>query len=154
VQYFKHQSSGAGRKHGKDVAQTLSDVFQVRRGTDRERQRTLFFVAFYFFAQLLAGAGNGESFLVKQPLDMQHVFNVFAAIHSLPGTAFNRLQLRKFRLPKAQNVGWKPTEAGYFANPEIQSVRNHNVGSLTNFDGGFAAGAQIISPDDIVATRF
>ena len=44
------------------------------------------------------------------------------------------------RLPKAQDVGWKPTEAGYFANPEIQSVRDHNVGCLAHFDGGFAAG--------------
>ena len=38
-----------------------------------------------FFFQELAGSGNGEAFIVKQALDFEHQFYIFAALEAVSG---------------------------------------------------------------------
>src|SRR5450432_1034824 len=89
---------------------------------------------------MLAGPGDGKAFLIEQPLDVQNVFDVFTAIHALPGGALHRLQLRKLRLPKSQNVSRQMAEPGNLADAEIKFVGDQHVAGLS-FGRGFVAGA-------------
>ena len=84
----------------------------------------LAFVGLGFRAQLLAGADDGESLFVEQLLDAQNILDVAAAVHSLSGAAFHRLELREFTLPEAQHVGRQAAQRGDFSDAEIKFIRN------------------------------
>ena len=70
-----------------------------------EGQRGLLLVGLVLHSQVLAGAGDGETFLVKQFLDAQHAFDVLVAVHALAGAALDRLQVGELGFPEAQDVG-------------------------------------------------
>src|SRR5579862_5038093 len=87
---------------------------------------------------MLAGARDGETFLIQKSLDVQHRLHIFVAVHALAGTALHRLELRKFRFPKAQHVRWQVAEFGDFADPEIKFFWNHDIGRLDGLRRRFA----------------
>ncbi len=115
-------SAGAAVEDVQDFAQALADVLQFGGGASGERDGGLRLVGFNFGAQLLAGAGDGESFFVEQLLDAKNALDVASPIHSLAGTAFNRLELGEFGFPEAKHVGGQAAESGYFANAEVEFV--------------------------------
>src|SRR5580765_7219588 len=92
-----------------------------------KRERYLVLDRGRFHPQLLARAGNRESLFVQQLLDPQHRFHIFAAIHTLPGAALYRLELRKLGLPKPQHVSGQAAQSGNFSDAEIELVRNNDV---------------------------
>src|SRR5664279_4879317 len=77
---------------------------------------------------MLAGPGDGESLVVEQLLDAQHIFHVTLTIHSLPSAALDRLELRELGLPEAQHVSRETAKAGYFADAEVELVRDDRIG--------------------------
>jgi len=50
-----------------------------------------------------ARAGNGETFVVEEPLDFKNSFDVFAAVEAMAAGTFHRLERGKFRSPVAQD---------------------------------------------------
>src|SRR5258707_15205480 len=94
-----------------------------------------------FPAQLRACTCDREPVFIKQLLDPHHRFHVAPAIHTLPGAAFNGLELRKFGLPEPKDVGWKTAQAGDFADAEIELVRDNNFDVAGRFLRRFLAKA-------------
>src|ERR1039458_7668532 len=92
----------------------------------RERDGGLRLVSLAFAAQLLARAGDGESLLIEQPLDVQHALDVALAVHALTRAALYRLQLRELGLPETQHVGRQVAQRGHFADAEIKFVGDEN----------------------------
>ena len=82
----------------------------------------------------LTGARDGVALVVEEALDAQGHFDVAAAVEALAGAAFVRLELRKFALPEAENVGRDVAELGDFADAEVELVRDVGPGGW----GGFA----------------
>jgi hypothetical protein len=52
---------------------------------------------------MLAGADDGETFVVKKTLDFENGFDVLAAIEAMAAGAFYRLERGKFCFPVAQD---------------------------------------------------
>ena len=48
-------------------------------------------------------AGDGKTFVVKQPFDFQHHVDVCGAIEPMTAGAFHRFQHREFGFPVAQD---------------------------------------------------
>src|SRR5262249_55802744 len=90
----------------------------------RKGQGSLVLLEFEVGPKLLARARDSEAFLVQEFLDSQHSFYVLAAVHALPGVALDRLQLRKFCFPKAQNVCGQVAEVRNLSDAEVELVRN------------------------------
>ena len=115
-----HQLSCASRrKHGENLAQALADVLYLGSGVRRERDCGLCFVGLSVCAQLLAGAGAGESLLVELLLDAQDAFDVALAVHALTRAALHRLELRELGFPETQDIGRQTAQGGYFADAEV-----------------------------------
>src|ERR1022692_1659043 len=77
---------------------------------------------------MLAGPGDGEALVVEQLLDAQHIFHVTLTIHSLPGAALDRPELRELGFPEAQHVSRETAKAGYFTDAEVELVRDDRIG--------------------------
>ena len=97
-------------------------MLQFGGGASGEGDGGLRFVGLDFGAQLLACAGDGESFFVKQLLDAENAFDVAAAIHALAGAAFDGLELGELCFPEAEHVGGQAAEGGDFADAEVEFV--------------------------------
>ena len=53
--------------------------------------------------QMLAGANDGEAFVVEQALDFEDGFDVFATVEAMAAGTFYRLERGKFGFPVAQD---------------------------------------------------
>jgi len=87
-----------------------------------EGQRRLIAGGLALGQQMLAGAGNGESFVIKQALDFKSSFDIISAVHALPGAAFRGLELRKLSLPEAQDISRQAAEPGHLSDAKVQLV--------------------------------
>lgn len=70
---------------------------------DIERELRLLVAKFGF--EDLAGAGDGIALVIEERFDAEDHFDVAATIEALAGAAFVRLELGKFTLPEAKDVG-------------------------------------------------
>ena len=70
----------------------------------------------------LPRAGQRIALAVDQLLDPQRQLDVMAAIEPLAGSAFVRLEKRKLRLPKTQNIRLHAANTGRIANFEVEAV--------------------------------
>src|SRR5712692_11802592 len=68
--------------------------------------------------QVPASAGDGEPFVVEQPLDLQHGFDVLAAVEPVAFGTFHRLEHREFGLPVAQHEGLGGGQPAHLADAE------------------------------------
>jgi hypothetical protein len=71
-----------------------------------------------------ACAGQRIALGVDEALDLHRHFNIAPAIEPLSGPAFVRLQLRKLRLPKPQNVRFYAAKFGDISNFEVEAIRD------------------------------
>ena len=76
----------------------------------------------------LAGAGDGVALVVEEGLDAEDHLDVAAAVEALAGAAFVGLELGKFALPEAEDVGGQVAEFGDFADAEVELVRDFRPG--------------------------
>src|SRR6266567_1364958 len=90
----------------------------------RKRQRHLVLLGLHVEAELLARAGNGESFFVKKLFYAQHGLHVLATVHSLPGAALDRFELGEFCFPEAEHVGREPTETRDLPDSKVEFFRH------------------------------
>jgi hypothetical protein len=115
-------------KEPQNVPQALAKLFEFGHagiGLDEEGKRRL--LLFAFRLELGASAGDGETFVVKQLLNADHIFHVRATVGALAGVALGRLELGKLGFPEAQNVRGEPAEAADFANAEVKLVGNNDL---------------------------
>ena len=92
-----------------DLLEFISELRNIYRRIHWKGEGGLVALRFDFFSQLRARADDRKAIFIKESFDSNHGFDVAFAIHSLPGAAFDRFQLRKLRLPKAQNISWQTT---------------------------------------------
>jgi hypothetical protein len=115
-------SAGAAVEDVQNFAQALADVLQFCSGVHGKRDSRLSLVGFDFRAQLLTGAGDGESFFVEQLLDAQDALDIASPIHSLAGAAFDGIELGEFGFPETEHIGGQTAEGGDFADAEVEFV--------------------------------
>lgn len=101
-------------------------------------------LGFYFVAQVLARAGNGEALAVEQVFDFDDDFHVAAAVVALAGAAFYGMELGKFGFPKPQHIRWQAAQARDFADAEIELVWNQDVFGLNAFLRGQRLGCGVL----------
>ena len=89
----------------------------------KERLRATAAAALSLF-QSLTGASECVALGMDQMLDLQSQLNIAAAVEPLAGSALVGFELRKLRLPKAQDIGFDATDAGDVANLEVEAVRD------------------------------
>jgi len=70
----------------------------------------------------LTGAGERIALSVDQVLNFQSQLYVAAAIKPLAGSALIGFELRKLRLPKAQDISFDAADASDIANLEVEAV--------------------------------
>ena len=87
-----------------DLLQLMAQVSDVHSGAHRERQRGLGSVGLNLIAKLNSRSGDSKAVLVKQFLDADHGFHIAFSIHSLPGAALHRFELRELCLPESKYV--------------------------------------------------
>ena len=75
---------------------------------------------------MFARAGDSESFVVEQALDLENGFDVFAAIQAVAAWAFNRLQRGKFGFPIAKDERFGRGDAADFTDAE-KTLRRQSV---------------------------
>jgi hypothetical protein len=92
-----------------------------------DSQGELRFLVPEFGFEDLPCAGNGVALVVEKAFNAKGHLDIAAAIETLTGTALVRFELREFALPEAQDVGGDIAEFGYFADAEVELVRD--VGS-------------------------
>src|SRR5271165_628733 len=116
-------------EYSENLLQPLPDLFEAvgRTLPGGKRQAGLLSSRPGFGAEMLARSGDGESLVVKQPLDAQHILHVTLAIHSLAGAALHRLQHGEFGLPEAQYVSRQAADAGDLADAEVKLVGDHRI---------------------------
>jgi hypothetical protein len=131
----------ASGEQAENVFQSLADVLEIG-GTLGKRQGSLFLVGLAFDAELLAGAGNGEAFLVKQFLDAQNTLDIFVAVHALTGAAFDWFEVGELGLPEAQDVGGQSAEVRDFPDTEVEFFWNDDVRGSEMGAGGFVTRTQ------------
>jgi hypothetical protein len=90
----------ARNEQGENIAQSLTDVLQLRRRAGGKGQGILVLVSLVFGFQMLAGAWNGKALFAKQLFDTKHVLHILAPVHSLARAALHRLELRELGLPE------------------------------------------------------
>ena len=78
-------------------------------------------------------AGNGVALVVEETFNAQRHFDIATAIETLAGAAFVRFELREFALPEAEDVGWDVAEFRYFADAEVELVRDVRPGCVGCF---------------------
>jgi len=125
-------------------------MLEFCRGTGRKGKSGLFLVCLALVFQLRPRSRDGEAVLIQQLLDAKNVFHVAAPVHALTSAAFYGLELWKFSLPEAENVGRQSAEACDFPYTEVEFVGNDNVVRVPGFSRGFLLGAH---PDPTEAAR-
>ncbi len=108
----------------------MPDVGHLGWPVTRKWKWMLTLVVCGFGPKVLARTCNGEALVVQKFLDTQKDFNVLTPVHPLPCAALDRLQLRKFGLPEAQDVSRQAAEAGNFADAEVKLVGNYDFAAL------------------------
>jgi hypothetical protein len=78
--------------------------------------------------KMLAGASDGEAFLVEQAFDFENGFDVVATVEAVAAGTFHRLQRREFGFPVAQDEGLRSRQAAHFANAEKALLRKFGRG--------------------------
>jgi len=76
----------------------------------------------------LAGAGDGVALVVEKGLDAEDHLDVPAAVETLAGATFVRLELGKFALPEAEDIGRQVAEFRDFADAEVELIRDFRPG--------------------------
>src|SRR5271165_3544430 len=117
-----------------DINQFFANLIQHNRIGEEIALHHLLPAAFYFSRlqllglvaciQVFPGAFDGVPFIVKQVLDLKDHLDVFAAIEAMASARFLRTEPRKLRLPETQHVRLDAREAAYFANPEVELIRD------------------------------
>ena len=124
---------GRGKQSGNlpqlstDPANGRSDCIPVLAGVAaRKRQRGLWLALRAWTAMLLlkslAGAGECVSLGMDQLFDLKNQFDVAPAVKPLAGSALVRFELRKLRLPKAQDIRLDLADARNISNLEVETV--------------------------------
>jgi hypothetical protein len=102
-------ASGRLREHRVEVAKIFLQFAELLGGSagcglvDIERELRLLVAKFGF--EDLSGAGNGVALVIEEGLDAEDHLDIAAAIETLAGAAFVGLELGKFTLPEAKDVG-------------------------------------------------
>ncbi len=73
----------------------------------------------------MAGAGQRISLAVDQALDLKGQLYIAAAVKALAGSALVGFQLRKLRLPEAQDIRLDTADASDIADLEIKTIRDY-----------------------------
>jgi hypothetical protein len=94
---------------------------------DDKWQRRLAARRLGFGLQLLASAGDRETFFIEQSFYPYDILNIPLAVQALARTALLGRKQWEFRLPETQDVGRQIAKSGHFADPEVKFVRNDNV---------------------------
>lgn len=84
---------------------------------------------------------------------MQDVFNVLVAIHALTGAALDRLELREFGFPEAQNIGRKTAKSGDFSDAEVKLFRDDDFGGSAGLGRRFDSRAHGRSGSDVCRVK-
>ena len=102
--------------------------------------------------QMLSRPGDGEALPVKQPLDLQHVFDILAAVEAVPGFAFGGFERRKLGLPKSQDIGLCMRQLAHLTDAEIKLVRDEDLGKqgVGGAVGACTAGSRHSKPQAMV----
>jgi hypothetical protein len=121
-----------------EVAELLVQFLELARvgarGGAFDGQGQLGLSMFELTFEDLTGAGDGVSLVIEEALDAQGHFDVAAAVETLSGAPFVRLELRELALPEAEDVGRNVAELGDFTDAEVELVRDVGPGGW----GGFA----------------
>src|SRR6266496_464698 len=112
------------RKHSEDLLQPVAESPEVRSGVGGKGKRRLVLFHLDVRPQLLPGSGNGEAFIIEKLLDAKGGFNILAAVHPLPGAAFDWFELREFSLPETEHVSRQTAKLGDLSDSELQFFRN------------------------------
>jgi len=72
--------------------------------------------------QGLARARERIALGVDQVLDLQSQLDIMTAVEPLAGAALVGFELRKLRLPKAQDIGLYFADTGHITNLEVEAV--------------------------------
>jgi len=126
-------------KNVQDLLQFVPQVRHVHGRSPRKRKRGLTLIGLALFAQLHARSRDREAVFVEQSLDPHHRLHIALAVHALAGAAFYGLELREFSFPEPEYVGGQTAQAGDFADPEIELVRNNDFGVAARFLRHFLA---------------
>lgn len=105
----------------------MSKALQLIGRVAGKWQRRLVFFHFEIGPQLLAGAGDGETFFIQELFDLKNGFDILATVHALAGAALDRLELRKLSFPEAKHVGGQVAEVRNFADAEVELVWNYDL---------------------------
>jgi hypothetical protein len=70
----------------------------------------------------LASASEGVALDLDETLDLDDEFNFTAAVEALAGSTLVGLQLRKLRLPEAEDIGLQAADLGHIADFEVETV--------------------------------
>ena len=121
------QQSGNLPQFGAGPANGCSNCLLALAGVAaRKRQRGLWFALRAWTAMLLlkslAGAGECVSLGMDQLFDLKNQFDVAPAVKPLAGSALVGFELRKLRLPKAQDVGLDLADARNVTKLEVETV--------------------------------
>jgi hypothetical protein len=121
-------ASGGPGEHGVEVAEILLELAELARIDtwsrvfDTEGQLRLLLLLLTF--EDLASSGDGVALVIEEGFYAEGHLDVAAAIEALAGAAFVRLELRKFALPEAEDVGRDLAEPGYLADAKVELVRD------------------------------
>ncbi len=123
------------RQYAKNFLQSVSNVAEIGRVACRKGQRCLILIGLQFSTQVLTRARNGKPLVIQQLLDSQDALYVASPVHSLPGAALCRLELRELGFPEPQYIRRQVAKARYFADAKVEFLGNHDVAGL--FRSGF-----------------
>jgi len=105
---------GGFREQGMEVAKLFLEFAQLLAVSGRsgalDGKRKLRFLLAELALDDLAGAGDGVALVVEKGLDVEGGLYIAAAIETLAGAAFVRLELGKLALPEAEDVGGNVAE--------------------------------------------
>jgi hypothetical protein len=116
------------RQHGEKVAEILLE-FAKLAGIDYgnsvvDSEGELGFFLFLLAFEDLTSTGDGVALVVEEGFDAEGHLDVATAVEALAGAAFVGLELGELALPEAEDVGWDLAEPGYFADAEVELVRD------------------------------
>ena len=114
----------SGAEHSEDFFEAVAQAFQLIGRVAGKRQGRLGLFDLEIGPQLLAGAGDGETFFIQELLDLENSFHIFAPVHALSGAALHRLELRELRFPEPKNVSRQAAEVRNLADAEVELVWN------------------------------
>jgi len=128
------------RKHCQDGLEFVANGAEVRGIRSRLKERTLLLEAtFGVDGQILSRPGDCEAVAVKQTPDLEHEFDVLAAVEPVPGFALHGFESRELSFPEPQDIGLDTRKLAHLADSEIELVRDEDLGKR---GVGGAAGAR------------